>query len=122
MLRDVKRRMLFLFGWRFSGLAALPFLPQTFYDRMSTITGHEQDMSASTRVAVWNWTLDYVDVNPWGGGFDAYRGNKFTYELPVEEEAGETTTIVTREEVTDEGARLSFRLSSKCWGNRDGLA
>ncbi|RDC61304.1 hypothetical protein HME9302_02525 [Alteripontixanthobacter maritimus] len=102
MLRDAKRRLMVLMAGGVLGLAALPFLPQTFYDRMETITGHQQDMSASTRVAVWNWTLDYVEANPWGGGFDAYRGNKFTYELPVEEEAGETTTIVTREEVTDE--------------------
>ncbi|MDA7787669.1 putative O-glycosylation ligase, exosortase A system-associated [Sphingomonadaceae bacterium] len=101
LLRDAKRRMLYITGAAVLGMTALPFLPQSFYERMSTITGFEQDASASTRVAVWNWTLDYVEDHPMGGGFDAYRANKFTYEMPVVKDGG-TATTVTREEVTDE--------------------
>ena len=82
-------------------LAAIPFLPASFTERMSTITEFQQDQSASTRVAVWGWTLDYVAENPWGGGFDAYRGNSFEYRMRVEE-TFDGTTSVTYQDVVDE--------------------
>jgi O-antigen ligase len=83
------------------GAMALPFLPASYYDRMATLGSVQSDESASTRVQVWMWTLDYAAEHPLGGGFDAYRSNKFTYRLPVtREEAG--TSITRVEEVTDE--------------------
>ncbi|MEM7689824.1 MAG: DUF5935 domain-containing protein [Pseudomonadota bacterium] len=101
MLRYTKRRVMFVAGAAALGLVALPFLPQSYYDRMATITDPSGDESASTRVAVWKWTLDYAARNPFGGGFDSYRGNSFTYEMPVKEESGNTTSVEYRE-VTDE--------------------
>ena len=53
-------------------LAAIPFLPQSFTERMETIQNHKSDQSASTRVAVWMWTWEYAKDNPMGGGF-SYR-------------------------------------------------
>ncbi|MEM8724202.1 MAG: DUF5935 domain-containing protein [Pseudomonadota bacterium] len=102
LLRYVKRRVLFLAAGAVIGMTALPFLPPSYYERMATIAEPGGDESASTRVAVWNWTLDYASENPMGGGFDAYRGNKFTYEMPVKEEVGNTTSVEFRE-VVDEG-------------------
>ncbi|WP_285710670.1 putative O-glycosylation ligase, exosortase A system-associated [Erythrobacter oryzae] len=93
MLRYTKRRLLFIAGAGVLGLTALPFLPQSYYDRMATIAEPGGDESASTRVAVWNWTLDYVQTKPLGGGFDAYRSNRFTYTMPVKKTEGNTTTI-----------------------------
>ena len=93
LLRYSERRILFIAGAGVLGLAALPFLPQSYYDRMATIAEPSRDESASTRVAVWNWTLDYVQTKPLGGGFDAYRANKFTYTMPVKKTEGNTTTI-----------------------------
>lgn len=63
------------------GLVAIPFLPQSFTDRMATIQNYEADESASTRIAVWQWTWEYAKNNPTGGGFDVYRINKLTYKL-----------------------------------------
>lgn len=40
--------------------------------RMSTINTYEADSSALGRIAVWKWTLDFVQENPLGGGFNAY--------------------------------------------------
>lgn len=97
MLRYTRRRLLFILGAGALGLAALPFLPQTYYDRMATILSPSGDESASTRVAVWRWTLDYVAEKPFGGGFDAYRSNRFTYVMPVKTVDGNTTTIEYRE-------------------------
>lgn len=99
-LRYVKRRVTFIAAGAALGLMALPFLPQSYYERMATIGTHDQNQSASTRVAVWRWTFDYAAENPFGGGFDAYRGNSFTYRLPVLVEQGNTTAIEYKD-VTD---------------------
>ena len=103
LLRYTKRRFAFIAGgFGVLGLAALPFLPASYYERMATIAQPGGDESASTRMAVWSWTIDYASRNPMGGGFDAYRGNSFTYVLPVREEVGNTTSVEYRE-VVDEG-------------------
>ena len=101
-LRFVKQRIAFIAGGAVLALVALPFLPQTYYDRMATMAEPSGDESASTRVAVWQWTLDYVATRPLGGGFDSFRSNSFTYVMPVKTEDGNTTTIEYRE-VEDRG-------------------
>ncbi len=102
LLRYTKRRIMFIAGAGALGLAALPFLPQSYYERMATLAEPGGDESASTRVAVWQWTLDYVAEKPTGGGFDAYRSNSFTYVMPVKEVDGNTTTV-TYQQVEDKG-------------------
>ncbi|APG62145.1 putative O-glycosylation ligase, exosortase A system-associated [Sphingorhabdus lutea] len=87
-LRYVKYRFLYLAGAALIGLAAIPFLPASFTGRMDTIQNYKADESASTRVAVWKWTIEYVEENPFGGGFDAYRQNKLTYDLAGGREPG----------------------------------
>lgn len=72
-------------------IMSIPFLPQSFVERMETIQNYEQDESASTRIAVWNWTWEYVKQNPLGGGFEAYRQNKIKYEIEVIDENGLST-------------------------------
>ncbi|MGX7951348.1 DUF5935 domain-containing protein [Tsuneonella sp. HG249] len=93
MLRDVKRRLVYLGAAAALSLVALPFLPQSWHQRMSTLESAEEDTSASTRVAVWRWTVDYANNHPLGGGFDAYRGNEFTYKLPVRKSEGNTSSV-----------------------------
>lgn len=93
MLRNVKRRFVYLGAAAALGLVALPFLPQSWYARMSTLDSAEEDTSASTRMAVWRWTIDYANSHPMGGGFDAYRGNKFTYQLPIRTGEGNTSSV-----------------------------
>jgi putative inorganic carbon (hco3(-)) transporter len=102
-LRNAKRRMLYLLGAAILGLAALPFLPSTFTDRMGTIKNYEADESASTRIAVWQWTWEFVKVHPMGGGFNAYIQNKIRYTIPVIDDNGMDTGEVESGEVVDEG-------------------
>ena len=92
-LRTAKRKFLYVALAGAVGLMAVPFLPKSFTDRMSTIENHQADKSASTRVAVWKWTLDYVEKHPFGGGFDAYRGNSFKYRTVKAETVGGMTTL-----------------------------
>jgi probable O-glycosylation ligase (exosortase A-associated) len=102
MLRYTKQRFLFIAGAGVLGLTALPFLPQSYYERMSTLAQPSGDESASTRIAVWEWTIDYVAQKPLGGGFDAFRGNKFNYVMPVKQTDRNTTTV-TYQPVEDKG-------------------
>lgn len=80
MLRDAKRRLTYLALIAATPVVAYPFLPPSFIERMQTIKSYQGDSSASTRVAVWKWTIDYAKEHPFGGGFDAYRGNHIRFE------------------------------------------
>ncbi|MCB2049492.1 MAG: O-antigen ligase family protein [Novosphingobium sp.] len=92
-LRDAKHRFLLLGMMGALGAMAIPFLPQSYLERMGTIETHDADTSASTRVAVWMDTLDYVKHNPMGGGFEAYLGNQIRYKTRQTVQTGDTTTI-----------------------------
>ena len=83
-------------------VASIPLLPQHYLERMGTITKYQSDESASTRLQVWQWTLEYAAANPMGGGFDAFLGNKFTYETR-QVSGSENNRTVTYEKVTDSG-------------------
>lgn len=83
MFRDTKRKMLYLGIVALLGVAAIPFLPSTFTNRMSTIKTYKGDESASTRLAVWKWTWAYVQDHPLGGGFEMYRQNQIRYETDL---------------------------------------
>jgi probable O-glycosylation ligase (exosortase A-associated) len=96
MLRDAKRRILYLGLVGAAGLIAVPLLPQTFTSRMETISTYEADSSATTRIAVWRWTWDYVQDNPWGGGFDAYRQNKIQVQVVSTSVAGDVQLVNER--------------------------
>jgi probable O-glycosylation ligase (exosortase A-associated) len=79
MLRNTRRRILYLCIAAAGVATAIPLLPDSYTQRMNTIGTYQADESASTRVAVWNWTLEYVSTHPNGGGFGAYRQNRFSY-------------------------------------------
>lgn len=102
LLRDSKRRGLLIAGAAIGGLLAIPLLPSSFAERMGTIRTYQADESASTRIAVWRWTVDYVQEHPLGGGFEAYRGNSFSYFTSEALESAGTTTI-SRSFVNDRG-------------------
>ncbi len=80
MLRSVRHKFVYAGLGALALLATVPFLPQSYLERMGTIGNYQGDESASTRVEVWKWTIQYATENPFGGGFDVYRGNSFTYE------------------------------------------
>lgn len=102
-LRTVKRRFLYLGMAGLVAVASIPFLPESYTQRMRTIENHQADQSASTRVAVWKWTLDYVKEHPFGGGFDAYRGNSLL--VPTVKAEGTHNNVTLKTEYHVEKAR-----------------
>ena len=102
MLRDAKRRLLYIFAAGFLGLVAIPFLPSSFTNRMETIQGFKADESAGTRLAVWSWTWNYALDHPMGGGFEAYRQNRIQVNTVNTQTSGEAS-VVTTQSVADEG-------------------
>ncbi|HWF67380.1 MAG TPA: putative O-glycosylation ligase, exosortase A system-associated [Acidobacteriaceae bacterium] len=66
-----------------TGLVIIQIAPQSWMDRMATITHPSEDDSAVVRLQVWAWTLDFVRSHPQGGGFEVYRINQIT--LPGED-------------------------------------
>ena len=101
-LRNTKRKFTYLAMIGAAGLLAVPFLPASFTERMSTIKSHDADESASTRIAVWQWTIDYAKAHPFGGGFEAFRGNRIRYEIKKTTAAqGDAAATVADQAVTD---------------------
>ncbi len=80
-IRAVKRKIPYLIMLGVLGLAAVPFLPSTFTNRMNTIKTYDADSSALTRLAVWQWTIGYAETHPFGGGFNAYLGNHIRFDV-----------------------------------------
>ena len=101
-LRTAKRRFLYVSMMTLAMIVVIPFLPASYTQRMSTIESHEGDESASTRIAVWKWTLDYVGDHPMGGGFDAFLGNRITYDTKATDTSGGTTSVEVNQ-VVDAG-------------------
>jgi len=84
-----KRKMLFSVSAFVLLVLSVPFLSQEWGDRMQTIKTFDQDMSASSRVAVWRWTFDYSLSQPFGGGFDSYLINSIEIPLVTFDENGD---------------------------------
>lgn len=105
LLRYARYRMLYFGAAALIGLAAIPFLPSSFTDRADTIKNYRADESASTRLAVWAWTWEYVKANPMGGGFDVYRQNRIRYDIAQKDVPDQTTDPYAPEvkEIVDQG-------------------
>jgi len=95
MLRTVKRRGLYIAALAAAGLCAVPLLPSAYSERMGTIKAYGQDESASTRIAVWKWTIAYAKEHPFGGGFDAFRQNKIRYDMAKVQGTGPSQAVAT---------------------------
>jgi O-antigen ligase len=59
------------------------FVADQWVERMGTLGNVGTELSAMGRLAVWQWTLDFVASHPWGGSFGVYRIN--TFEMTLED-------------------------------------
>jgi probable O-glycosylation ligase (exosortase A-associated) len=95
-LRSTRRRVTYLVLIGLGAAIALPLLPASFTGRMSTIGDHQADQSASTRVAVWQWTIEFAQSHPFGGGFDAFRQDTVSYDKVITATDGNSTAVHTQ--------------------------
>ncbi len=102
-LRTAKHRVLIGAMMALAVVVAVPFLPKSYTDRMGTIENNQADQSASTRIAVWKWTLGYVSDHPFGGGFEVYLANNLRIET-VQAQTSGSSTVVTKQ-VIEDGSR-----------------
>ena len=102
LLRHVRRRFLYMGMIGVMGAIAVPLLPTSFSERMSTIQEYQEDQSASTRLAIWKWTFDYAVENPMGGGFEAYRQNRIQVAMTGTQGTG-AVEQVKQQVVNDQG-------------------
>jgi probable O-glycosylation ligase (exosortase A-associated) len=102
MLRSVKNRGLYIGMMAVGGMLALPLLPSSFSARMNTIQNNKSDESASTRIAVWTWTLNYAADHPLGGGFQAYLSNKLVVHTQAAESDGGGVTTMKNDSTVDQ--------------------
>lgn len=93
MLRHTKRRFVYMSLLGLGASILIPMLPQDFTSRTATISTYQADESASTRLAVWAWTIDYANQNPFGGGFGAFRSNKIKYRTMDRQSAGSIDVV-----------------------------
>jgi O-antigen ligase len=93
-LRAAKRRFLYFGLMAAITLVAIPLLPASYSHRMDTIKGYKGESSAATRIAVWKWTLGYVNEHPFGGGFNVYLQNKLVIDLSYTAEDGTVVQAV----------------------------
>ncbi|MEL7198026.1 MAG: putative O-glycosylation ligase, exosortase A system-associated [Pseudomonadota bacterium] len=100
ILVQMKNRVLYGALMAFALIVSVPFLPASFTERMGTIQNYESDQSASSRLAVWEWTIGYAMDNPLGGGFTAYRSNSIEVDI-VREDRGASSSVVTEKTVID---------------------
>jgi probable O-glycosylation ligase (exosortase A-associated) len=101
LLRDARRRLLYIGGAAMLGLASIPFLPASFTSRMETIQNVQADQSAGTRLAVWAWTWDYAKTHPFGGGFGAYRSNHIQVQMVSTQTAGDVQVVTAQTEADE---------------------
>jgi putative inorganic carbon (hco3(-)) transporter len=102
MWLHTRRRFLWASMAAVALIGAIPLLPAAFLERMGTIATFQSDESASTRVAVWKWTIDYVKENPVGGGFNNYLQNSFSYRT-VKKTGEDNLQQLDYQSVTDRG-------------------
>lgn len=91
LLLQTKRKLLYAGIIAVSASVGWVAAPDAWHERMSTIGEYNSESSALGRVAVWLWTLEFVQDHPLGGGFDAYKVNSF--QVPIEDQPGEYLEI-----------------------------
>lgn len=64
-------------------VASLPFIPEKWFDRMSTIETYQEDQSATGRLNAWAFAFNLAKARPLvGGGFDAFTPEMFIVYAP----------------------------------------
>ena len=61
----------------------VPFMPESWFERMSTIRDFEQDRSALGRINAWEMAFNMARAELFGGGFESFQAAEFAKYSPV---------------------------------------
>lgn len=86
LLLQSRRKVSFLILMVPIALALSVFLTTQWTARIVTIENPVADASAGTRLVIWQWTLDYVDKHPLGGGFYVHSTSQIAVPIPGQEQ------------------------------------
>lgn len=64
------------------GILLFAFMPESWHERMSTISEYQLDSSAMGRINAWWMAWNLASDNFFGGGFDIYNSTMFTLYAP----------------------------------------
>lgn len=80
-----RRRMLLLTMVTLMVPLTFTLMPQTWFDRMSTIETYEQDASAQGRLRAWSYAIDIANQHPFtGGGYEIFAGRTDAHSIYFE--------------------------------------
>ncbi len=77
-----KRKVWFTVGAALALVVMGAFTSTQWTERISTTADFQTENSAATRLAVWKWTLGFVQDHPLGGGFNVFVTNKIVMDNP----------------------------------------
>jgi probable O-glycosylation ligase (exosortase A-associated) len=67
----------------FATVVAVPFMPDTWLERMSTIRTFEEDRSAQGRINAWQMAFNMARAEVMGGGFESFQALEFDKYAPL---------------------------------------
>jgi len=65
-----------------AGIALVTFMPESWHERMGTISEYQQDGSAQGRINAWHMAWNLASHNLFGGGFAVYDATTFLLYAP----------------------------------------
>lgn len=74
-------------------LFAVPFMPDSWFDRMGTIQTYEQDTSAMGRINAWHVAVNIANDRLTGGGFGLWGAYTFSLYAPEPEDVHDAHSI-----------------------------
>ena len=67
----------------FAVIVLVPFMPESWVERMSTIRDYEQDRSALGRINAWQMAFAMASAEVFGGGFESFQAAEFDKYAPL---------------------------------------
>jgi probable O-glycosylation ligase (exosortase A-associated) len=77
-----KNKVLYLLLGAVLGLVVFSFMPETWHERMATITEYEEDSSAMGRIKAWEMAFNMAMNRPLGGGYETFKPGAYLMYLP----------------------------------------
>ncbi len=67
----------------FLGFFGYIFMPQSWHDRMASITDYEEDSSAMERLYAWQYSMNLASDRFTGGGFNNWSRENYAIYMPI---------------------------------------